>query len=114
MAIPVAIIVVAVFLIPRPTPNRVQLQPYLDHCVTGSLLYHSHPNLAIIINGQVIVIPVTFEPSCAQPIHTHDSSGVLHVERAEPELNNRRLVPAMGTADKRPDTGDLQLNSDIR
>ena len=80
MAIPVAIIVVAVFLIPRPTPKRVPLPPYLDHCVTGSLLYHSHPNLAMTINGQVIVIPVTFEPSCAQLIQTHGSSGVLHVE----------------------------------
>ena len=80
VAILVAVIIVAIFLIPRPPPNVVQLPPYLDHCVTGSLVYHSHPDLSITISGQAIVIPVTFDSSCAQPIHTHDSSGVLHVE----------------------------------
>jgi len=80
VAILVTIIVVAIFLIPRPQPNQVQLPPYLDHCVTGSLAYHSHPNLAITINGQAVVIPVTFDASCPQPIHTHDSTGVLHIE----------------------------------
>ena len=76
----VTVIVVAIVFIPRPPPNVVPLPAYLDHCVTGSLVYHSHPNLAISINGQAVVIPVTFDGSCAQPIHTHDSSGVLHVE----------------------------------
>jgi len=80
VAILVAVIVVAIFLIPRQPPNVVPLPPYLDHCVTGSLVYHSHPDLAITINGQAILFPVTFDSSCAQPIHTHDSSGVLHVE----------------------------------
>jgi hypothetical protein len=80
VAILVAVIVVAIFLIPRPPPNVVQLPPYLDHCVTGTLVYHSHPELSITISGQAIVIPVTYDPSCAQPIHTHDSTGVLHVE----------------------------------
>ena len=76
----VAVIVVAIFFIPRPPPNVVLLPSYLDHCVTGSLAYHSHPNLAITVNGQQIVIPVTFDSGCPQVIHTHDSSGVLHVE----------------------------------
>jgi hypothetical protein len=80
VAILVTVIVVAVFFIPRPGPNQVQLPPYLDHCVTGTPVYHSHPNLVITINGQGVIIPVTFDASCAQPIHTHDSSGVLHIE----------------------------------
>lgn len=80
VAVLVAIIVAAIVFIPRPTPNPVQLPPYLDHCVTGSLAYHSHPNLVVTINGQGVVIPVTFDSSCPQPIHTHDSSGVLHIE----------------------------------
>lgn len=80
VAILVAIIVVAIFLIPRPPPNVVPLPNYLDHCVSGSLVYHSHPDLAVTVSGQAIVIPVTFDASCAQPIHTHDSTGVLHVE----------------------------------
>ena len=80
VAILVAVIVVAVFLIPRSGPNQVPLPPYLDHCVTGTMVYHSHPNLVVTINGQGAVIPVTFDQSCPQPIHTHDSSGVLHIE----------------------------------
>lgn len=80
MAILITVVIVAIFLIPRPPPNAVQLPPYLDHCVTGSLAYHSHPTLAITINGVAILLPVTIDASCAQPIHTHDSSGVLHLE----------------------------------
>ncbi len=80
VAVLVAVIVVAVFLIPRSGPNQVPLPPYLDHCVTGTLYYHSHPNLVVTVNGQGILFPVTFEGSCPQPIHTHDSSGVLHIE----------------------------------
>jgi hypothetical protein len=76
----VTVIIVAIFFIPRPPPNAVQLPPYLDHCVTGPTVYHSHPTLAITISGQAIVIPVTIDDSCPQPIHTHDSSGVLHIE----------------------------------
>ena len=80
VAILVAVIVVAVFFIPRPGPNQVPLPPYLDHCVTGSLFYHSHPTLVVTINGQGVVIPVTFDAGCPQPLHTHDSTGVLHIE----------------------------------
>jgi len=76
----VAVIVVAIVFIPRPGPNQVPLPSYLDHCVTGSLFYHSHPNLVVTINGQGVVIPVTFDGSCPQPIHTHTSDGVLHIE----------------------------------
>lgn len=83
VAILVVVIVVAIVLIPRPAPNPVQLPPYLDHCVTGALVYHSHPNLVITINGQGVLFPVTFDSSCPQPIHTHDSSGVLHIETDE-------------------------------
>jgi len=76
----VTVIVVAILFIPRPPPNVVPLPDYLNHCVTGSLVYHSHPDLSITISGQTILLPVTFDASCAQPIHTHDSSGVLHME----------------------------------
>lgn len=80
VAILIIVIVAAILFIPRPPPNPVQLPPYLDHCVTGTLSYHSHPNLVITIDGQGVIIPVTFDASCPQPIHTHDSSGVLHIE----------------------------------
>jgi hypothetical protein len=76
----IAIIVVAVFLLPKPQPNPVQLPQYLSGCVNVSYFYHSHPNLTVIINGVGISLPVTYNPGCPQPIHTHDSTGVLHLE----------------------------------
>ena len=74
----VAIIVVAVIFI-RVPPNKVPLPPYLSTCV-GAVTYHYHPNLVVTINGVGIQIPVTFNNGCPQPIHTHDSTGILHVE----------------------------------
>ncbi|GEM_PF-595765 len=84
VAVLVVIIVGAILFLPRPTPDPVQLPSYLDHCVTGNLVYHSHPNLAITIKGVAQTLPITFENgfdgSCARVIHTHTSDGVLHVE----------------------------------
>jgi hypothetical protein len=77
----IAIIVAAVVFL-RPAPNAVPLPDYLNHCVTGSV-YHSHPNLTITINGANFAFPPapgTFDAGCAQPIHTHDATGVLHIE----------------------------------
>ncbi len=75
----IAIIIAAVFLIHVP-PNAVPLPDYLSHCVTGAQVYHSHPSVTITINGQGSLLPTTFNSGCGQPIHTHDSTGVLHVE----------------------------------
>jgi hypothetical protein len=43
---------------------------------------HIHPHLRIIIDGQELTIPaeIGIGPLGSQPIHTHDSSGWLHVE----------------------------------
>jgi hypothetical protein len=81
----IAIIVTAVIFYPRPPPNPVSLPGYLSHCVTSSTyVYHSHPNLTIFISGTPQPIPAnTASSSCLQPIHTHDSSGILHVETDE-------------------------------
>ena len=77
----IAVIVVAVTLFPRTT-SLVPLPDYLSHCVYGSV-YHSHPTLAITINGVNFPLPPTpgtFVSGCPQPIHTHDATGVLHIE----------------------------------
>ena len=52
-------------------------------CVTSnSLAEHIHPYLRISIDNQDVAIPadVGFSASCAEPVHTHDASGILHVE----------------------------------
>ena len=77
----IAIVVVAVILFPRTT-NAVPLPDYLSHCVYGSV-YHSHPSLTITINGASFPFPPapgTVDNGCLQPIHTHDATGVLHIE----------------------------------
>jgi len=77
----IAVMVAAMFLQPRST-NLVPLPDYLSHCVYGSV-YHSHPNLTITINGANFPFPPapgTVDNGCLQPIHTHDATGVLHIE----------------------------------
>lgn len=53
--------------------------------------YHVHTHLSIFLNGEQLSIPENigiyrFEPdnNCYYTIHTHDHSGKLHVEAAEP------------------------------
>ncbi len=85
VAVFIAIIVVAVLLI-QSSPNPVQLPPYLDKCVTSELPgYHSHPNVTIVISGSVYPIPINLgiQGSCLKPIHTHDSTGTIHIEPDE-------------------------------
>ena len=47
--------------------------------------FHIHPNLEIIINGQKQEIPanIGINAVCMHAIHTHDNSGMLHVESPE-------------------------------
>lgn len=45
--------------------------------------YHVHAHLAIIKNGQALAIPPNIGlTGCAYELHTHDRSGILHVETA--------------------------------
>ncbi len=44
--------------------------------------FHIHPHIAIIINGATQTIPadIGLNAVCMHPIHTHDESGVIHIE----------------------------------
>ncbi|MDA4111389.1 MAG: hypothetical protein OK439_02540 [Thaumarchaeota archaeon] len=48
----------------------------------GSLYMHIHPWLRIVINGQNITVPadIGLTSSCTEPVHTHDASGIIHIE----------------------------------
>jgi hypothetical protein len=81
IAVALIAIIVAALIFLRGPPNQVNLPDYLSHCVNGGEFYHSHPNLTIIINGVGVPLPnSTFNSGCPQPLHTHDSSGIIHVE----------------------------------
>jgi hypothetical protein len=44
--------------------------------------FHIHPNLQLVINGQPQTIPANIgvKPGCMNALHTHDTSGKIHVE----------------------------------
>lgn len=44
--------------------------------------YHVHAHLAIIKDGQMLALPANIGllPTCTYPLHTHDATGVIHVE----------------------------------
>lgn len=44
--------------------------------------YHIHPELSIVIDGVPVEIPndIGIMPTCMRSIHTHDSTGIIHVE----------------------------------
>ncbi len=52
---------------------------------------HIHPYLRIVINGQPVTIPafIGFRAlpgggACLEPVHTHDASGIVHIESPSP------------------------------
>jgi hypothetical protein len=49
---------------------------------TVPLAMHIHPHLTIMINGHEHTIPaeIGIQPTGDLPIHTHDNSGLLHIE----------------------------------
>ncbi|MDG6929157.1 MAG: hypothetical protein JRN39_06420 [Nitrososphaerota archaeon] len=56
------------------------------------LRIHIHPYLVINIEGSNVTIPadIGLTGSCTEPLHTHDASGVIHVE--SPTMQNYTLA----------------------
>ena len=48
----------------------------------GASSQHVHPYLRIVIDGSDVTVPATIGISggCDEPLHTHDASGIIHVE----------------------------------
>ena len=53
-------------------------------CLAPNLpeVQHEHPNLKIIVDGKDETIPanIGLSGSCHRPLHTHDATGVIHIE----------------------------------
>lgn len=77
----VVILIGGVSLMSRSSSTQV---PLYQQCVThgSSISMHIHPKLTIEIDGSSFPIPanVGISPSCMMVLHTHDGSGVIHVE----------------------------------
>jgi hypothetical protein len=76
VAITAILVLVAMFY--RGVPST----SYPFPCVTGTLSYHWHTQLTITDRNGAVTIPanVGFSAACAEPVHTHDTSGLIHVE----------------------------------
>lgn len=71
-------------------PSDEELQAGLANASLSALstegtVMHIHQHLDMIINGQKIVVPadIGIGSTFISPIHTHDTSGILHVEAPE-------------------------------
>jgi hypothetical protein len=64
---------------PKNVPTSFLLTPIPE---TAVLAEHIHPFLTILIDGKSLAIPqgIGLEVNGNLPIHTHDSTGILHVE----------------------------------
>lgn len=75
---------------PAPTPttsNGLQAMPSVDNITCDpneTLTYHVHAHLRLYINGQEAPVPANIGISqagqCLYWMHTHDSTGVVHIE----------------------------------
>jgi hypothetical protein len=70
--------------------------PFPFACLQSEALgFHIHPYIRIVVNGENVPIPAAIgirnpvyangvasggSDSCFEPIHTHDSSGIVHIE----------------------------------
>ena len=81
IAILIVAILVGVGLYEVTAPSLVN-PPF--QCLTNESYIHVHPYVRIIINGQDVAIPAEVGffhgGTCLEPVHTHDASGILHVE----------------------------------
>jgi hypothetical protein len=60
----------------------------LPHAEREMLDYHRHAHVDVIIDGKPVVVPANLgiqqEPKLIAPLHTHDTSGIVHIESAVP------------------------------
>ncbi len=65
-------------------------------CITGESWIHIHPYLTIDIEGRNVTIPqgvgAVEGGSCLEPVHTHDSSGILHIELTQSDAQGHNYT----------------------
>lgn len=65
----------------EPTPP-VSDDDILAECIRGDVSVHFHVQLTITLEGRALPIPpgVGITQDCTHPMHTHNDSGVIHIE----------------------------------
>jgi hypothetical protein len=72
-------------LAPEDGPVLSPLDPsheILAECIYGEVLIHIHVLLSMSVGDRLLPIPlgVGISPECTHPMHTHNDSGVIHIE----------------------------------
>jgi len=95
VAIVLALLIVGfglVLLFPRESENTVQTtsdrtsrEVALDCTTDMATKFHIHPTITIVANGENQVVPadIGIRGGCMNALHTHDMSGLVHVESPE-------------------------------
>lgn len=77
----IGILVVKIF--PGSSPSERSNREVALGCTTDmATQFHIHPHLRIVKSGKDIIIPanIGIKPGCMNALHTHDTSGTIHVE----------------------------------
>lgn len=85
LAVFAGIIVMAIIKQEKPISEKTSREVALTCTTDMATRFHIHPVLKITVKGQNQEIPanIGIKPNCMNSIHTHDNSGVLHVEAPE-------------------------------
>ena len=82
----IIVVLIAVYVTTRPSNQQF---PFPCLGSEGAAM-HIHPWLQITINNQSVSVPANIGivgfPPCYEPVHTHDTSGILHIEA--PDLSH--------------------------
>ena len=74
------------FTAPKRPASSITTREVALTCTTDmATVFHIHPHLAVTFDGQPQEIPtnIGIEPGCMNSLHTHDTSGSIHVESPE-------------------------------
>ena len=78
---------------PPPAPDNAQV--VADFCLGdhSNIGVHYHPIIEIVINGQQVTIPantgINHDGCSMRGVHTHDSSGKIHIEMDKSTMSQR-------------------------
>ena len=69
-----------------PTSERTTREVAMSCTTDPATKFHIHPELEILIGSAKQELPANIgvKPLCMNPLHTHDATGVIHVESPEP------------------------------
>ncbi len=79
------IVILIIFNQPKSISSKTSREVALSCTTDMATQFHIHPVLKIIVNGQNQEVPANIgvKPNCMNSLHTHDNSGLIHVESPE-------------------------------